>query len=496
VTAPRPVSGSESSRRERFTSRWGLIVSTVGIAVGTGNIWRFPRIAAANGGGSFLIPWVLFLFFWSIPLIIAEFAIGKFTRRGPVGAFARMMGRDRAWMGGFVAFVATAIMFYYSVVAGWCLRYLVLALSGSLLAIPDHLADWNAFLLSRWQPVLFHFIAISLAALVIRRGVVRGIETANRFLIPSLLLLILASAIRAVTLPGALRGLTFLFTPDPAALLDYRVWLQALTQNAWDTGAGWGLILTYAVYMRRREDVPLNAALIGLGNNSVSLLAGITIFCTVFALLPDRAESIIATAGPANTGLTFVWIPRLFQQMPAGALFAVFFFLALSFAALSSLISMVELATRVLMDWGIPRGRALTIVYGLGFLLGLPSALSTAVFLNQDWVWGIGLMVSGAFIALAVARHGARRFRTLQINTADGDIRVGRWYDLAIQFAIPAQVLVLVLWWFQQVLLADPAGWWNPFRAETVGTCLMQWGVVIFVFKSINRRIVGRNRER
>jgi neurotransmitter:Na+ symporter, NSS family len=274
--------------------------------------------------------------------------------------------------------------------------------------------------------------------------------------------------------------------------LDYRVWLQALTQNAWDTGAGWGLILTYAVYMRRREDVPLNAALIGLGNNSVSLLAGITIFCTVFALLPDRAEQIMATAGPANTGLTFIWIPQLFQQMPAGSLFAVVFFLALSLAALSSLISMLELTTRVLMDWSIPRGRALLVVYILGFVMGLPSALSTDVFLNQDWVWGIGLMVSGAFIALAVVRHGARRFRILHINTADGDIRIGRWYDLTIRYAIPAQVVALVLWWFWQVIQADPGGWWNPFRPETVGTCLLQWGLVIFVFRAINRSIVGR----
>ncbi|UCF37731.1 MAG: sodium-dependent transporter, partial [Acidobacteriota bacterium] len=182
---------------ERFTSRWGLIISVIGIAVGTGNIWRFPRIAAVNGGGSFLIPWVIFLFLWSIPLIIAEFGIGKLTRYGPIGAFAVMLGKRKAWMGGFVAFVATAIMFYYSVVAGWCIRFLYLSLTGQIFEISDHGADWTSFTASGWQPVLFHFVAISLGALIISRGVVGGIERANRILIPSLLVLIVISAIRA-----------------------------------------------------------------------------------------------------------------------------------------------------------------------------------------------------------------------------------------------------------------------------------------------------------
>lgn len=477
---------------ERFSSRWGLIISVVGIAVGTGNIWRFPRIAAANGGGSFLVPWIIFLFLWSIPLIIAEFGIGKSTRYGPVGSFATLLGKRFAWMGVFVAFVATAIMFYYSVVAGWCLRYLMMTVTTRLFSVTDYTADWTAFTESGWQPVLFHFAAITIGALIIRKGVVKGIEKANRFLIPSLLALIIVSAIRAVTLPGASEGLKFLFTPDFSSLLDYRIWLQALTQNAWDTGAGWGLILTYAVYMREREDVPLNAALIGLGNNSVSLLAGITIFCTVFALIPGQAAEVLQTPGPANTGLTFIWIPQLFNQMPGGEFFAVFFFLALTFAALSSLIAMLELTTRVFMDMKLSRTRALLIVYLGALVLGIPSALSVDFFINQDWTWGIGLMVSGAFIAVAVAKYGAEHFRTSQINSAGSDLYVGRWYNFVIQYAIPIQVLTLIAWWFWQVIQADPVGWWNPFAAESVGTCIAQWAFVIVLFLFFNKKIAER----
>lgn len=481
---------------ERFTSRWGLIISVIGIAVGTGNIWRFPRIAAANGGGSFLIPWVIFLFLWSIPLIMAEFAMGKLTRYGPVGSFAVMMGKKFAWMGTFVALVTAGIMFYYSVVAGWCIRYFFLASTGQLLGASDHTAIWNSFIQSGWQPILFHVIAISIGAWVVRRGVVNGIEKANRFLIPVLLGLLILSAIRAVTLPGAVQGLVFLFTPELGALLDYRVWLQALTQNAWDTGAGWGLILTYAVYMKQKEDVPLNAALIGLGNNSVSLLAAIVIFSTAFATIPSQAAQVIQTQGPANTGLTFIWIPQLFARMSGGTVFSTFFFLALTFAAISSLISMMELCTRVLMDMKMSRSSALAAVYVVTLLLGIPSALSLDFFLNQDWTWGIGLMVSGAFVAIAVKTYGVDRFRAQHINSASADIRIGGWYDYLIQYIIPAQVIVLMTWWFFRVIQLDPQNWWNPFAIESVGTCLFQWGVAIVVLLAANRRIVKRTLSR
>lgn len=478
--------------KEEFTSRWGLIVSVMGIAVGTGNIWRFPRIAAANGGGSFLVPWVIFLFVWSIPLIMAEFALGKMARYGTVGTFAQVVGKKFAWMGMFVGFVATAIMFYYSVVSGWCLRYLSLAVTGQLIGASDHNALWNSFIESAWQPILFHFFAVTVGAVIISRGVVRGIERANRFLIPTLLGLVIVSAVRAVTLPGAMGGLQYLFTPDFQALLDYRVWLQALTQNAWDTGAGWGLILTYAVYMRQKEDVPLNAALIGLGNNSVSLLAGIMVFCTVFATVPDQAQEVIRTPGPANTGLTFIWIPRLYATMPGGSVFCAIFFLALFFAALSSLISMIELTTRILMDMKMPRRRALALVYVVTFLLGIPSALSVDFLLNQDWTWGIGLMVSGALIAFAVIRYGPERFRTHHINSAGSDIRIGKWYDYLMQYAVPAQVAILIVWWFSQVIQADPQNWWNPLATESVGTCLLQWLVAAVVFVGLNRWMAER----
>ena len=486
-----------AEKKEFFTSRWGMILAVIGIAVGTGNIWRFSRIVAQNGGGSFLIPWVIFLFIWSIPLIITEFAIGKSTRLGTVGGLAKLGGNRFAWMGAFVGFVSTAIMFYYSVVAGWCIKYLTNALSGTLLSTEDHVGLWDSFT-GGFEPILFHVLAVTAGGFVIYKGVVRGIERTSRILVPALLVILVILAIRAVTLPGALDGIEYLFTPNLETLLDYKVWLAALTQNAWDTGAGWGLILTYACYARQKEDIPLNAALTAFGNNSVSLLAGITIFSTVFALAPGEGiTELVSGRGSTNTGLAFIFIPQLFGKMPGGpliqTLFSTIFFLGLTFAAVTSLISMIELAVRVFSDMGLERKRALWLTLALAILLGTPSALSLAFLDNQDWVWGIGLMISGGFISFAVIKHGADKFRREAVNAEGTDYKVGRWYNVIITWMIPLQVVVLIVWWFFLAITEfDREGWWNPFHTYSVGTCLLQWGVMMVFFISMNRLMIRR----
>jgi NSS family neurotransmitter:Na+ symporter len=469
-----------ASKSEVFSSRWGMLLAMLGMAVGTGNIWRFPRIAANNGGGSFLVAWAVFLLAWSVPLLIVEFAMGKGTRRGPVGAFARTLGPGFAWMGAWVAFVATAIMFYYSVVMGWTIRFFVGTLTGEVPgATPG--AFWSSFN-STPGAVLTHAVAMGLGVFVVSKGV-RGIEAAAKVLIPSLVVLVLVLAIRAVTLPGASEGLAFLFTPHLDSLADYRVWIEALTQNAWDTGAGWGLVVSYAVYMRAQEDTALNAFVIGFGNNSMSLLAGIMVLCTVFSVMPDAAGQIV---GAGNEGLTFIWVPQLFEQIPAGRFFQALFFLALVFAAWTSLVSMIELSARVLIDHGLPRSRAIKIVGMAGFLLGVPSALKLGIFQNQDWVWGVGLMVSGFFFAFAVLRYGVTKWREKFINHEGSDIRVGAWWDWAMRL-VAVEAVVLAVWWLWSARGADFVATWTPFSAYNIGSVLIQFGIVLVLLLALNR---------
>ena len=499
--------------RETFSSRWVMLLVMLGMAVGTGNIWRFPRIAAQNGGGEFIVAWIVFLFLWSIPLILVEFGMGRKTRSGPVGAFIQMMGPKWAWMGGFIAFVATAILFYYSVVAGWTVRYVVASAAGEVPGANPG-AFWEAYTTS-WWPILTHGFVMLSGVLVVSKGV-RAIEKVATILMPALLVMVVLLAVRALTLPGAGEGISFLFGVDWSALGRAEIWLHALTQNAWDTGAGWGLVLCYAAYLRSNEDTVLNAFILPTANNAISLLAGIMVLCTVFSVVPqlvanlaDNPEALSAFPaleeavrggaplsadllqetifGAGNEGMTFIWMPELFARVPFGRFFMVLFFLALAFAAFTSLIAMLELATRVFIDAGIERQHAIRYVGVAGFLLGLPSAISLAVLHNQDWVWGIALMISGLFFSIAVITHGVRRFREQQLNHADSDVSIGAWWDVVVGVLVPLQALILLIWWLYQAHQWNPDGWLEPFGEDNVGTVLAQFVVVFFVLIAANR---------
>lgn len=486
---------------ERFSTKLGLILSVLGIAIGTGNIWRFPRIVAQNGtedgAGAFIFAWLVFLFIWSVPLIIAEYGIGRKARKGVIGSFIKITGKDYAWMGGFIGFVATAIMFYYSVVAGWCLFYLI---ESVFQVLPQNIeqADtvWSGFQNSS-LPVLLHAVMIFLGGLVILKGV-KSIERLNLILIPSLAVVLIISLIKALSLEGSGGGLAYLFTPDWVSLREPKIWLEALTQNAWDTGAAWGLILTYGAYMRKKDDITISALQTGIGNNMISLVSAIIIFSTVFGILGgqmDRGEilNVMQTSGPASTGLAFMWMPQLFNEMAGGQLFAILFFLGLTFAAFTSLISMIELAAKVLIDMGITRRRATICVCVAGFLFGIPSAVSLEIFSNQDFVWGLGLLVSGGFISFAVVHYGADDFRNDIVNVPGSKLKLGKGWSVILKYVIPVQVITLLGWWiYLSATSFAPESWYNPLNPFSVATVLLQLGLVMLLLKLFNGKLVKK----
>lgn len=491
------ISPSADPPGDRFSSRWALVLSILGIAVGTGNIWRFPRIVAQNGGdagaGGFIVAWVVFLVVWSLPLIVAEYAIGQRARRGVVGAFAALSGGRWTWMGAFVGFVAAAIMCYYAVVTGWCAYYFgAAALAAPPADTAAATAAWEAFQASPW-PAAGLVAMMGLGGLVVARGV-SAIERISLVLLPALLGIVLLCVVRAVTLPGAGAGLAYLFAFDGSVLAEPRTWLEALTQNAWDTGAGWGLILTYAAYMKREHGVVRNAFLTGVGNNTVSLLAATMIFGTVFAVLGAQGMAtpeilgVMRDSGPASTGLTFIWMPQLFAAMPFGRVLGVLFFVGLSFAAFTSLVSMIELVVRAFVDWGVDRTRATWGVVAGGILLGLPSALNLDVLGNQDFVWGVALMISGAFVAGLVARYGTARLR--HDVATPGDWRLPGAWDGLVRWGVPLQAIVLLVWWMWQATTAgfvgDEGHWYDPLNPYSLMTCLVQWGVVLVALVLLN----------
>ncbi|GMQ80848.1 MAG: sodium-dependent transporter [Rhodothermia bacterium] len=490
-----------SSSDQHFSSRLGLILSVLGIAVGTGNIWRFPRIAAQNSGeagaGAFLVAWFIFLLAWSVPLIIAEYALGRKGRMGVVGTISKIAGEKFAWMGAFIAFVSTAIMFYYSVVTGWSIYYFTRMISNPLpLSTESSQAIWDAFQ-GGGGPVIFHAVAMGIGAFVVLKGV-SSIERVNKILIPTLFVIVLISVVRAITLDGASDGISFLFTPDWATLKSPKVWIEALTQNAWDTGAGFGLILTYGAYMKSKHGVVKNSFITGFGNNTVSLLAALMIFGTVFATLgaemskPEILE-VMRTSGPAATGLTFIWMPQLFAKMQFGGTLATLFFLGLSFAAFSSLIAMIELASRTFVDLGLSRKTAVTSVGILGFSLGVPSAVNLTIFENQDFVWGVALIISGAFAAYSIIRYGASAFRKEAIDSIEDDWNAGKTWDVIIKYVVPIEAAILLVWfmWVSATEYA-PDSWFNPLEPLSVMTALVQWSIVAVAFMLLNKKLNQR----
>jgi NSS family neurotransmitter:Na+ symporter len=389
-------------------------------------------------------------------------------------------------------------MFYYSVVAGWCLYYLVHSITTALPADPSQAnAIWEGFQGSN-LPLLAHALVMGLGGFVVIRGI-SSIEKVNKILIPSLLLVLIVSLVKALSLEGSELGLSYLFTPDWATLKEPEIWLEALTQNAWDTGAAWGLILTYAAYMRKTDDVTVTAFQTGIGNNVVSLIAAIIIFSTVFGTLSPTMGSgeildVMKTSGPASTGLTFIWMPQLFATMGGGGIFAILFFLGLTFAAFSSLISMIELAVKVFVDMGANRKRATIVICLAGFGFGVPSALNLTFFANQDFVWGIGLMVSGALISYAVIKYGTQKFRNELINTEERSATLGSWWEIVIKYIVPIEVVTLLAWWmYLSANTYAPDTWFNPLSPYSVATVVLQWAVALGLVWFFRKPLMGKS---
>ncbi len=518
----------QSGGSDEFSGRLGLIFATIGAAIGTGNIWRFPRMVGANGGGSFLVPWVIFLFLWSVPLIIAEFALGKRSRTGTVGTFRIFAGKRFAWMGLWTAWISTAIGFYYAVVTGWCLNYFQAAIRGGLSGDVDTVEVWNSFLQAPEQVIFFQAIAVVITLLAIWNGA-KAIEKVNVFLMVSLFVLLFAALFLAFVMDlddGSLDGFVYMFSIQPEYLAQPETWINGLSQSAWSCSAGMGMAITYSVYMRKDEDTTLNAATMCLANNSISIIAGLTVMMAVFAVVDDPLSAVSG----GSSAITFLVLPEVFAQAPGGPVvqlaMVTMFFLALSFAALTSMISTVELCVRNFVDHGIERPQAVGFTTLAIFFFGLPSAMlwirmdpGTGVafpqFLEvQDHIWGYGLMFSGLFIAYSIWKYGWNRYRVWQddngeegfnfrdyldhgvssfrddfINTGDNDWWIGKWWDYIMYLGFPLMFGVLMLSYFGDLLtnVHDP---WNPSNPHGISIILLFWGVTAGLFIGMNKYIL------
>ena len=362
--------------RERWSSRTGFILAAAGSAVGLGNIWKFPHMAGQHGGAAFTLVYLVCIVVVGMPILLAEFSMGRSTQRNPVGAFAKLAGNNNwKWVGLLGVASAFVILSFYSVIGGWAMKYSWLALSGQFAAnaaTPDgpQLA-YDAFISKPVEPILWHLAFMGMCVLIIVRGIKSGIEKTSKTLMPVLLVILLILVVRGLTLDGAGEGLRFLFEPKWGDL-DVQGVALALGHSFFTISLGMGTMITYGSYLDNKSDLLRAGIWVVVLDTGIALLAGIAIFTAVFALGQDPA------GGP---GLIFVVLPSLFPLMPGGAFFAFLFFSLLLVAALTSAISILEVVVTYFIDEkGWSRARATYTFGGIIAVVGIFISLSFGNF--------------------------------------------------------------------------------------------------------------------
>lgn len=337
------MAGIDNQERDAFSGKIGIIAAAVGSAVGLGNIWRFPYVTGENGGGAFLLIYLLFILAIGFPVMLAELSIGRRAQRNALGTFRKLAPGKPWYLVGVMGIVAAfLILAFYSTVAGWTLEYLFKSVGNGFAGQnTGQLAEsFEVFHAGTFRPLLWQLVFMALTAFIIFSGVKKGIEKYTKILMPVLVVLILVVSIRSLTLPGAGEGLTFLFRPD-FSKISWNSVLIALGQAAFSLSIGMGTLITYGSYVRKDNHLPGIAFQVSMADTVIAILAGVMIFPAVFAYGIDPA------AGP---GLVFVVLPNIFAQMPGGHIFSIFFFLLLAIAALTSTVSILEVVVAYLSE--------------------------------------------------------------------------------------------------------------------------------------------------
>ena len=376
-----------STEREQWGSRLGFVLAAAGSAIGLGNIWRFPYVTAENGGGAFVVVYLACIALICLPYLFAELALGRNSQKNPVGAIAAIR-KGTPWMlvGGLCVLTGVFILSYYGVVAGWALGYIFKAF---VAPAAESGAYFSSFVSDATTVIPLAGVFMLITILVVYGGIEDGIERWAKVLMPILLVLMLVVIFRAVTLPGAGAGLDFYLNPD-FSKIDGTVILAGLGQAFFSLSLGMGAMVTYGSYLPKQENLLVSGGYVALFDTAIALLAGLMIFPALFAMGMEPESG-----GPA---LIFVVLPEVFAEMPLGGFISAVFFVLLSIAALTSMVSLLEVVIAYFVDetaWA--RQGIVWVMGGAIFLFGLPSGLSQgAVPALTDMSWLVGSQIFGA----------------------------------------------------------------------------------------------------
>ncbi len=433
------------ARREHFASGMGFVLAATGSAVGLGNMWRFSYMTAEGGGAAFVLLYLLMTFLIGVPVMAMEFAIGRRARRSPIGAVRQIGGRGWGLLGYLLVLTPLVILAYFSVIAGWALHYAVDALASFSTAPSERFAA-----ISTGAPAIaYHLILMAATILIVMFGVRKGIERTALILMPVLFIILIGLALWASELPGAEQGYSFYLQPDFTALLEPSVLRQAASQAFLSLSVGMGIMITYASYLSRQENLIRNAMIVSLADFSVAFIAGLVVFPIIFAL------GISGEISNSTIGTLFISIPHAFQQLgELGQAIGLAFFLVLAVAGLTSSVSLLEVGTASLMDEFRLSRKAATLLAGIGAaIIGVFPALSQDILGHMDKISGELLVIFGA---LGMAVLGGWVMHDPQSELAEGASASSRRLIppllFLIRYLVPLFLLVILALSLAEVL--------------------------------------------
>lgn len=426
---------AQEEKRDTFNSKLGFIIACIGSAVGMGNIWMFPYRTGQFGGAAFLIPYFLFLIILGYTGLMEEFAFGRMTQTGPIGSFekAMEMGNKNKKVGTVLGIIpvigAFGIAAGYAVVTGWFIRFLGGTISGAMFNASDSGAYFGE-IAGSFGSIGWHLLALIITASILILGVANGIEKVNKVMMPIFFALFLIILVRVLTLDGAIEGIKYLLVPKWEFLGNPKTWIYALGQAFFSLSLAGSGMLVYGSYLKRDIDVPSSAKNTTIFDTIAAMLAGLVIIPAVFAFNLDP------TAGPP---LLFITLPMVFKQMPAGQLFAILFFISVLFAAITSLMNLLEVPIEAVQSkLKLSRKTSVIIVcaaaFGVGVFLEDGNLLSTWMDIVSIYAIPLGALLAGIMF-----------FWIIGIKIARAEIETGASKKLGKSFEFMAKYVFVIL---------------------------------------------------
>lgn len=443
LTSTVPSAAATDAPRETFASRFGVLSTMLGVAIGLGNVWRFPYLVGRFGGSAFVLFYVVLVVGIGVPALMTEWALGRHTRRGALGAFSRgglPFGRQVGWMLFVVVVAATG---YYTSVVGWVMYYGVgqlahaagFAWDAAAILPPESGFASRSFVLQLACTAL----VILACAVVLIRGLRRGTERASMVIMPVLFLVLLILIVRSVTLPGAFEGVRWYILKFNVADFTPRVAVAALGHTIFTLSLGGTFMVVYGSYLNDHDGLRSSALWTAAGDTVAGLLAGLAIFPAVFAL------GLQPNSGP---GLLFSTLPQVFARMPGGWLFGFLFFAGLFGAAyLSDVASFEVLVAGVTDNTRMRRTPAVWLMSALVFLAAIPPMINMRVFVPWDLTFGSGMQTLGALLALITVGWSIARGAALRELAAGGESPFPLWLYYWIRYVVPGAILAVGIWW-------------------------------------------------